>query len=131
MFDKSLKFNTVQGERPAIITKCKLLFTLSDEIGTDSGLTLGDSVLLLAECYALHKECHVLSESSHGLKSLSVLKRICGTVAVYHIPVLACNDRHTANCKIFIQSIKKDLSNHISNLKSKTKTESKVSALIL
>lgn len=27
MFDKSLKFNTVQGERPAIITKCKLLFT--------------------------------------------------------------------------------------------------------
>jgi len=40
----------------------------------------------------------------------------------YKIFLKTCN----FDIQIFIQSIKKDLSNHISNLKSKTKTESKL-----
>ena len=86
--------------------KCKLLFTLFDEIGANSGLALGNGVMLLAKRYGFHEECHILSESAHSLQTLAVLKCVGGAVAVDHIPVLACYDRHAGDCEILVQSVK-------------------------
>ena len=55
---------------------------------------------------AVEQPCHVATEGTHGLQTFCVLQCLFGCVAVDLVPILRTNDKHLADCEIFVKLVK-------------------------